>query len=113
MAVISSNTAATSARAAGGSTKRILGYLNIALPTANGADKRRLDSIRLYEGNELHEQVFAGLNATRDGDDKLLKGKAPEEREALMRQRLENLQKILHISFNPSRTEAENELVLF
>lgn len=101
---------------------RILGYVNIGIATAIPGDQRRVDSIRLMEGNPLHEVIFAGLNAQREGDPVL---EAPEgatkkqlaemeeARKALLAERLAGFVSKLVVSFNPSRTDADSELINF
>lgn len=116
------NQANEGAQAAGKKGPRILGYVNIGIATAIPGDQRRVDSIRLMEGNALHEAIFAGLNAQRDTDPEL---EAPEgatkkqladmeaARKALLAERLAGFISKLVISFNPSRTDADSELINF
>lgn len=130
MALKSSNGTRTSsyaqanegAQAPGKKGPRILGYVNIGIATAIPGDQRRVDSIRLMEGNPLHEVIFAGLNAQREGDPVL---EAPEgatkkqlaemeeARKALLAERLAGFVSKLVVSFNPSRTDADSELINF
>lgn len=110
------------AQAPGKKGPRILGYVNIGIATAIPGDQRRVDSIRLMEGNPLHEVIFAGLNAQREGDPVL---EAPEgatkkqlaemeeARKALLAERLAGFVSKLVVSFNPSRTDADSELINF
>jgi len=124
MAVKSSNTAQQDTRGAQASRKgpAVLGYVNIGIATAIPGDQRRVDSIRLMEGNPLHELIFAGLNATREGDDTFEvpagatekeRAKIEEARKNLLAERLAGFQSKLVISFNPARTDATSELVSF
>lgn len=130
MAMKKSNTSAQSSYAAAAdrqapaTTRRgpaTLGFINIGISTAKAGDIRRIDSIRLLEGNPLHELLFAGLNAQREDDPTWdtdgLSAKEVDaleaQRKALLAERLAGLMSKLHLSFNPARTDADNELVVF
>lgn len=99
----------------------ILGYINIGMNTARPGDIRRVDSIRLMEGNPLHEVIFAGLNAERENDpdfnteglDAKALAKLDDQRKALLAERLAGFISKLNVSFNPSRTDADSELIVF
>lgn len=109
MAVVKRNTAAApAANTAERSIKATLGFINVGIKTAAGKSVR-IDSIRLMEGNEVHQQIFNGLAMQRTGDDKL----AEAESDAEKIKRLENFISILEISFNPSRTSEDNKIALF
>ena len=110
------------AQAAGKKGPRILGYVNIGIATAIPGDQRRVDSIRLMEGNPLHEVIFAGLNAQRESDPameapegatKKQLAEMEEARKALLAERLAGFVSKLVVSFNPSRTDADSELINF
>lgn len=110
------------AQASGKKGPRILGYVNIGIATAIPGDQRRVDSIRLMEGNPLHEVIFAGLNAQREGDPameapegatKKQLAEMEEARKALLAERLAGFVSKLVVSFNPSRTDADSELINF
>lgn len=88
--------------------KATLGFINIGLPNSQGKE-RRIDAIRLLAGNALHQQLFDALALQRPGDEKL----TAEQGEAAKLERLAKLTENLKISFNPSATDADNELDLF
>lgn len=98
----------TSTAAADRSIKPTLGFINVGIKTEKGKSVR-IDSIRLMDGNEVHMQIFAGLNATRAGDEKL----GEVESDAMKIKRLESFINVLEISFNPSRTTEDNKIALF
>lgn len=109
MAVVKRNAASTpAANTAERSIKATLGFLNVGIKTAAGKSVR-IDSIRLLEGNEVHTQIFNGLNLQRAGDDKI----AEAETDAEKVKRLESFIALLEISFNPSRTSEDNKIALF
>lgn len=112
----------TSTRGAAKPAKAILGYINIGINTNKPGDVRRVDSIRLMEGNPLHEVIFAGLNAEREDDPKFEVpegasqkdiAKLEEQRKALLADRLAGFISKLNVSFNPSRTDADSDLIAF
>lgn len=100
----------------------VLGYVNIGIATNIPGDQRRVESIRLTDNNPLHQVIFAGLNATREGDPtfeipagataKQIK-EIEEARKALLAERLAGFISKLVVSFNPSRTDADSELINF
>jgi hypothetical protein len=95
----------------GGRAKQeILGYLNLGLPTKTPGKHRRVDSVRLIKGNPIHEQVFAHLNLSKEGDN--LEGMSDEEIKQLSVERINRLAEMLQLTFNPSPDEAESELAL-
>lgn len=109
-------------QASGKKGPAVLGYLNIGINTSKPGDVRRVDSIRLMEGNALHEVIFAGLNGERDTDPtfeipegatKKQIAELEEARKALLADRLASFFSKLNVTFNPSRTDADSELVQF
>lgn len=115
-------TETTSTRGAAKPTKAILGYINIGINTNKPGDVRRVDSIRLMEGNPLHEVIFAGLNAEREDDPKFdvpegatkkQIAELEDQRKALLAERLAGFISKLNVSFNPSRTDADSDLINF
>lgn len=90
------------------SIKATLGFINVGIKTAAGKSVR-IDSIRLMDGNEVHQQIFNGLNMLRVGDEKLAQNESDSEKI----KRLESFIKLLDISFNPSRTSEDNKIALF
>lgn len=115
-------TETTSTRGAAKPAKAILGYINIGMNTSKPGDVRRVDSIRLMEGNALHEVIFAGLNAEREGDPAFVLpegatkkqiAEMEEARKALLAERLAGFISKLNVSFNPSRTDADSDLIQF
>lgn len=115
-------TETTSTRGAAKPAKAVLGYINIGINTNKPGDVRRVDSIRLMEGNPLHEVIFAGLNAEREDDPAFAIpegasqkdiAKLEEQRKALLADRLAGFISKLNVSFNPSRTDADSDLINF
>lgn len=119
------NTNQAAAQGAGGNERKgpaVLGYVNIGINTNVPGDVRRVESIRLLDNNPLHVVIFNGLNATREEDPTFevpagasaKEIKAIEEaRKALLAERLAGFLSKLNVTFNPSRTEADSELINF
>jgi hypothetical protein len=112
----------TSTRGAAKNKPAVLGYINIGLNTNKPGDVRRVDSIRLMEGNALHEVIFQGLNAEREGDPEFVVPEGASDkviadleakRKALLAERLAGFISKLNVSFNPSRTDADSDLIQF
>lgn len=116
------NNAQSNTQTTGKKGPAVLGYLNIGINTSKPGDVRRVESIRLMEGNALHEVIFAGLNAERESDPtfevpegatKKQIADIEEARKALLAERLASFASKLNVTFNPSRTDADSELINF
>lgn len=113
MAYRNTRTAQEAAPKAGNQQQvKILGYLNVGLPTKQPGKFRRVESIRLMENKAIHVQVFNHLNLSREEDAKITKGLDDAALAALYKERLDRLQGMIQLTFNPSPDESEAELDL-